>query len=67
MKFGINTLLFTGTYTDEHVKNLTGKFKDMGFDGIEVALEKKGDIDYKKTNGSAGCRRFAVYDACKRE
>lgn len=23
MKFGINTLLFTGTYTDEHVKSLT--------------------------------------------
>ncbi|MHB8278239.1 MAG: sugar phosphate isomerase/epimerase family protein [Candidatus Humimicrobiaceae bacterium] len=49
MKFGINTLLFTGTYTDEHVKSLTGKFKDMGFDGIEVALEKKGDLEYKKT------------------
>ena len=41
MKFGINTLLFTGTYMDEHVKSLTGKFKDMGFDSIEVALEKK--------------------------
>jgi len=49
MKFGINTLLFTGTYTDEHVKSLTGKFKDMGFDGIEVALGSKGDLDYKKT------------------
>jgi len=49
MKFGINTLLFTGTYTDEHVKSLTGKFKKLGFDGVEIALEKKGDIDYKKT------------------
>ncbi len=49
MKFGINTLLYTGTYTDEHVKELTKKFREMGFDGVEVALEKKGDLDYKKT------------------
>jgi len=49
MKFGINTLLFTGTYTDEHVKSLTKKFSELGFDGVEIALEKKGDIDYKKT------------------
>lgn len=49
MKFGINTLLWTGSYTDEHVKNLTGKFKELGFDGIEIALGQKGDVDYKKT------------------
>ncbi len=49
MKFGINTLLFTGTYTDEHVISLTEKFAEMGFEGIEIGLEKKGDIDYKKT------------------
>ena len=49
MKFGINTLLYAGTFTDEHVKDLFGKFKETGFDGVEIALEKKGDIDYKKT------------------
>jgi D-psicose/D-tagatose/L-ribulose 3-epimerase len=49
MKFGINTLLFTGTYTDEHVKSLSGRFNEIGFDGVEVAIEKKGDLDYKKT------------------
>lgn len=49
MKFGINTLLWTGSYTDYHVKNLTGKFKELGFDGVEIALGQKGDIDYKKT------------------
>jgi len=49
MKFGINTLLYTGTYTDEHVKDLSKKFAEMGFDGVEIALEKKGDIDYRKT------------------
>jgi D-psicose/D-tagatose/L-ribulose 3-epimerase len=49
VKFGINTLLYAGTYTNEHVKKLTEKFSRMGFSGVEIALEKKGDIDYKKT------------------
>lgn len=49
MKFGINTLLWTGSYIDEHVKSLTGKFKELGFDGVEIALGQKGDIDYKNT------------------
>ena len=49
MRFGINTLLYAGTFTDSHVKDLFGKFSKTGFDGVEIALEKKGDIDYKKT------------------
>ncbi len=49
MKFGINTLLYAGTFTDSHVKDLFGRFSEMGFEGVEIALEKKGDIDYKKT------------------
>lgn len=49
MKFAINTFFYTNTYTNEHVKSLTGKIKELGFDGIEIALEEKGDIDYKKT------------------
>ena len=49
MKFGINTLLYAGTFTDEHVKKLFSRFARMGFEGVEIALEKKGDIDYKKT------------------
>lgn len=49
MKFGINTLLYAGTIQDEHIKNLAPKFKDMGFDGVEIALEKKGDLDYART------------------
>ena len=49
MKFGINTLLWTGSYTDEHVKSLTGRFRELGFDGVEIALGQKGDIDYKNT------------------
>ncbi len=49
MKYGINTLLYAGTFTDNHVKSLFGKFAEMGFSGVEIALEKKGDIDYKET------------------
>jgi len=49
VKFGINTLLWTGSYTDEHVKSLTGRFRELGFDGVEIALGQKGDIDYKNT------------------
>lgn len=49
MKFGINTLLWTGSYNDGHVKSLTPKFREMGFDGVKIGLGAKGDIDYKKT------------------
>ncbi|MGM0365364.1 MAG: sugar phosphate isomerase/epimerase family protein [Actinomycetota bacterium] len=48
MKFGINTLLYAGTFTDKDT-DLFKKFKSMGFDGVEIALEKEGDIDYKAT------------------
>ena len=48
MKFGINTLLYAGTFTDEDTKFFK-KFKEIGFDGVEIALENKGDIDYKRT------------------
>ncbi|MBN1298997.1 MAG: sugar phosphate isomerase/epimerase [Actinobacteria bacterium] len=48
MKFGVNTLLYAGAFTDRHVQELFGKFADIGFDGVEISLEKKGDIDYKK-------------------
>jgi len=45
MKYGINTLLFAGTFTDEDA-TLFPMFKEAGFDGVEIALEKKGDLDY---------------------
>ncbi|MGM0367498.1 MAG: sugar phosphate isomerase/epimerase family protein [Actinomycetota bacterium] len=48
MKYGINTLLYAGTFTDEYL-DLFKKFKSIGFDGVEIALENKGDIDYGKT------------------
>lgn len=47
MKFGINTFLFESPFTDEGIKHFRA-FKDIGFDGVEIGLENKGDIDYKK-------------------
>lgn len=48
MKFGINTLLYAATFADENIK-IFKKFKEIGFDGVEIALEKKGDLNYGKT------------------
>lgn len=48
MKIGMNTLLFTAYFKDEHTK-LFKKIKDMGFDGVEIALAAKGDFNYKRT------------------
>ncbi len=48
MKFGINTLLFAASFTDEHSK-LFARFKKIGFDGVEIALGAKGDFDCAKT------------------
>jgi D-psicose/D-tagatose/L-ribulose 3-epimerase len=47
MRFGINTFLFQSPFTDEGIKNFS-LFRDLGFEAVEIALENKGDIDYKK-------------------
>jgi len=48
VKFGVNTLIFTGNFTDEHT-DLFSRIKDTGFDGVEIALANKGDFDYTNT------------------
>ena len=44
MKFGINTFLFTSPFTTESV-SLFPKFKQWGFDAVEIALEDASHID----------------------
>ncbi len=44
MTFGINTFLFTSPFTNESVKYFP-KFKEWGFDSVEIALEDPADID----------------------
>ena len=44
MKYGMNTLLYEARFTNDAVSNFP-KFKALGFDGVEIALQEKGDID----------------------
>jgi D-psicose/D-tagatose/L-ribulose 3-epimerase len=44
MKYGLNSLLFEARFTNEAAGNFP-KFAEIGFDGIEIALQEKGDID----------------------
>lgn len=44
MKFGINTFLFTSPFTTESI-SLFPKFKQWGFDSVEIALEDAAHID----------------------
>lgn len=44
MNFGINTFLFTSPFTNESVKYFR-RFKEWGFDSVEIALEDAANID----------------------
>jgi D-psicose/D-tagatose/L-ribulose 3-epimerase len=48
MKFGLDTMIFTGRFTDEYTDRFK-KIKELGFDGVEIALAQKGDFDYGRT------------------
>jgi len=48
VKFALDTLIFTGSFKDEHT-GLFSRIKEMGFDGVEIALANKGDFDYART------------------
>jgi D-psicose/D-tagatose/L-ribulose 3-epimerase len=47
VKFGINTFLFSSPFTNEGIRHFS-LFRDLGFDAVEVAVEKKGDMEYDK-------------------
>lgn len=44
MKFGINTFLFTSPFTTDSI-SLFPRFKQWGFDSVEIALEDASHID----------------------
>ena len=46
MNFGINTFLFTSPFTDKDI-SLFPKFKEWGFDSVEIALEDASHITPK--------------------
>src|SRR5215204_2711876 len=47
MKFGVSTFLWTSPFSTDSF-DLVYKVKEMGFDIIEIAVEKKELIDWKK-------------------
>jgi D-psicose/D-tagatose/L-ribulose 3-epimerase len=47
MKFGVNTLLWCGSFENKHLKFID-KAKEIGFDGIEMAVFDTSAIDAKK-------------------
>jgi D-psicose/D-tagatose/L-ribulose 3-epimerase len=46
MKFGINTFILESPFTDKSVRFFP-TIKKLGFDGVEIACENKGDFDTK--------------------
>lgn len=44
MKYGMNSLLFEARFTNEAASSFP-RFAEIGFDGVEIALQEKGDID----------------------
>ena len=47
MKFGVSTFLWTSPFSTNSF-DLVYKVKEIGFDIIEIAVEKKELIDWKK-------------------
>jgi D-psicose/D-tagatose/L-ribulose 3-epimerase len=65
VKFGINTFIFESPFTDKSLA-LLKEIKQMGFDGVEIALENKGDLDYagvRKALKSSGLECCSVCGA----
>jgi len=66
MKFGINTFLFTDHFTNKSIQ-LFKTFKKIGFDGVEITLQDRGDFDCReilkalKDNGLVCCSVCGIY------
>lgn len=51
MRFGINSFLFTSPFTTASTK-LFARFKEMGFDTVEIPIESPDHIDAKKVKAA---------------
>ena len=47
MEIGINTMLFHSPFTNQDVSSFK-RFKEWGYEGVEIPLENKGDFDCDK-------------------
>jgi len=63
MRFGINSFLFTSPFTTDSVK-LFKKFKDWGFDTVEIPIEDPSHIDPAKVKAAADKAGLAIGSVC---
>ena len=63
MRFGINSFLFVSPFTTESVK-LFKKFKDIGFDTVEIPVEDPSHIDPAKVKAAAEKAGLAIGSIC---
>jgi D-psicose/D-tagatose/L-ribulose 3-epimerase len=63
MRFGLNSFLFASPFTNESVK-LFKKFKDWGFDTIEIPIEDPSHIDPAKIKAVADKAGLAIGSVC---
>jgi len=63
MRLGINTFLFTSPFVTQSAK-LFSKFKDWGFDTVEIAIEAPEHIDPRKVKGALDKAGLACGSVC---
>src|SRR5687767_818796 len=63
MRFGINSFLFTSPFTTESTK-LFKKFKDWGFETVEIPIEDPSHIDPAKVKAAADKAGLAIGSVC---
>ena len=63
MRFGINTFLFTSPFTTESTK-LFKKFKEWGFETVEIPIEDPSHIDPAKVKAAADKAGLAIGSVC---
>jgi D-psicose/D-tagatose/L-ribulose 3-epimerase len=63
MRFGINTFLFVSPFTTESTK-LFKKFKEIGFDSVEIPIEDPSHIEPAKVKAAADKAGLAIGSIC---
>ncbi|RYD84535.1 MAG: sugar phosphate isomerase/epimerase [Verrucomicrobiaceae bacterium] len=63
MRFGINSFLFVSPFTTESSK-LFKKFKDIGFDTVEIPIEDPSHIEAAKVKAAAEKAGLAIGSIC---
>ena len=63
MRFGINTFLYTSPFTTDSVK-LFPKFKNWGFETVEIPIEDPSHLDPPKLRAAAEKNGLEIGSVC---